>query len=103
MKPACGFEDFSKAFEPDPGTQGKVATPGRMFPGLARAVKGSVQVSSETASQIISTLRWDMCHWDAKHCCRVLLRAQACPEPTVLPSVGQIPGLQTVGHTPVPG
>lgn len=27
MKPACGFEDFPNAFEPDPGTQGKVAVP----------------------------------------------------------------------------
>lgn len=41
-------------------------SPEKMFPGLAQAVTRSVQVSSETASQIIDILCWDACCLDSE-------------------------------------
>lgn len=93
MKPACGFEDFPMLFEPDPGTQAKVAIP-------REDVSRSGTCSEKFCAGVLRNSFTDHKYppqgrvsLEFGSTAAELLRAQACPEPVVLPSVSQTLGL----------
>jgi hypothetical protein len=65
MKPACGFEDFPMVFEPDPGTQVKVAIPSE---DVNRSGAYSEKIRAGVPGNSVMEYKyphWDMCGWDS--------------------------------------